>query len=172
MKPLNERWNIKLFKSGERLKSCRVKLPFKGNSTSWKNLMKLNKGKSRVLRLGRSIPTHLFSLVADEVESHWVVWRGWNVHWDFDWARPWANLIQFQSGIWLQGWSCFESGARSDISRTSFWKNMFCVSISAQFLSAWYLKELQQCSKFESAWSHTFSLFYPPEKKKKVIYSV
>lgn len=42
MKPLNERWNIKLFKSGERLKSCRVKLPFKGNSkagkTSWSSI--------------------------------------------------------------------------------------------------------------------------------------
>lgn len=72
-KTLNERWNTKLFKSGERLKSCRVKLPFKGTLTNWKNLMKLNKGKRRALCLWRSIPMHLCSLVADEVESHWVV---------------------------------------------------------------------------------------------------
>lgn len=66
MKALNERWNMELFKLGERLKSCRVKLPLKGSLASWKNLLKLNRGKHRALHLGLSIPTHLCSLVADE----------------------------------------------------------------------------------------------------------
>lgn len=58
-------------------------------------------------------------------------------------------------------------GAGSDMSRSPFWKKIFYVSISAQFLSMWYLKELRRCSKFESARrSHTFSLLYPPSKKK------
>lgn len=57
---------MELFKSGERLKSCRVKLPLKGSLASWKDLMKLNIGKCRALHMGLSIPTHLCSLVAAE----------------------------------------------------------------------------------------------------------
>lgn len=119
MKALNERWNMELFKLGERLKSCRVKLPLKENLASWKNLIKFNIGKRRALHLGLSISTHLCSLVAEE---------------------PWGYLgrLEYTSEIlagsgpeqphstpeWNQAWSCFESGAGWNISKSPSWKKI------------------------------------------------
>lgn len=52
MKALNERWNMELFKSGERLKSCRVKLPLKESLASWKKPHEAQYRKAQNLALG------------------------------------------------------------------------------------------------------------------------
>lgn len=96
---------MELFKSGERLKSCRIKLPLKGSLASWKNLMKLNTEKHRALHLGLSIPTHLCSLAADEP---------WDCLERLEYvpeilAGPDPEQTRLQSGIKVE--VAFESGA-------------------------------------------------------------
>lgn len=59
---------MELFKSGERLKSCRVKLPLKESLASWRKPHEAQYRKAQSLALGAQYSqySHLCSLVAAE----------------------------------------------------------------------------------------------------------